>query len=91
MNFEDLIDAINPEIYANLKEALVLGKWPDGRKLSSEQKETIMEALIYYENKQAIPEDERIGYISRAKVEDTACNTSKKTDDALSIQPLTLH
>ena len=89
MNFEDLIASINPEIYQNLKQALELGKWADGRKLTDEQKELVMQAIIVYENKQTLPEHLRTGYISRDKVEDTECNTAKQDNN--DPQPLHIH
>lgn len=62
MNFDELLRNINPEIYQNLKRALELGKWPNGERLTQEQKELCMEAIIVYEAKN-LPEQERTGYI----------------------------
>ena len=76
MTFEELIQKIDPTIYKNLRTAIELGKWPDGRVLSQEQKETCMEACIYYENKSNVAELDRIGFIDRAKVKATPCASS---------------
>lgn len=62
MTFDELIRNINPDIYQNLKRALELGKWPDGKLLTQEQKEMCMEAVIVYEAKN-LPEHERTGYM----------------------------
>lgn len=62
MNFEDLLNSITPDIYANLKQAIEIGKWPNGDKLSVEQKESCLQAVIAYELKN-VPEQERTGYI----------------------------
>lgn len=62
MNFEQLLDSIDPSIYQNLKRAIELGKWPDGRALSKEQRELCLQAVIAYEVKH-LPEDQRTGYI----------------------------
>ena len=79
MTFEELVRKIDPTIYKNLRTAIALGKWPDGRVLSQEQKETCMEACIYYENKSNVTESDRIGFIDRAKVKTTSCASSAST------------
>ena len=45
-SFLEAIENITPEIYQSLKLAVEIGKWPDGRKLSQEQKELTLQALI---------------------------------------------
>jgi len=62
MNFQDMLDNITPDIYQNLKRAVELGKWPTGDKLSAEQRQTCMQAVIAYELKH-LPENERSAYI----------------------------
>lgn len=82
MTFEEIVQKIDPQIYTNLRTALELGKWPDGRVLTREQKEISMQAVIYYENKTDVAESDRIGFIDRNKVEATPCAssaTSKET------------
>ncbi|WP_250658712.1 YeaC family protein [Alkalimarinus coralli] len=76
MTFEEIIQKIDPQIYQNLRTAIELGKWPDGRTLTREQKEISMQAVIYYENQANIDESDRIGFIDRAKVEATPCASS---------------
>lgn len=61
-SFFEAIENITPEIYQNLKLAVEIGKWPDGRKLTQEQKELTLQALIAWEI-QNLPEEERIGYM----------------------------
>ncbi|MBU2254537.1 MAG: DUF1315 family protein, partial [Gammaproteobacteria bacterium] len=48
-SFLEAIENITPEIYQSLKLAVEIGKWPDGRKLSQEQKELTLQALIAWE------------------------------------------
>jgi hypothetical protein len=67
MNFEDAAKQINPDIYLRFKEALTLGKWPDGRMLTREQKEICLQAVMLYEAEHDIPEQERVGFIDRDK------------------------
>lgn len=66
MDFEKLINNITPDIHASLKRAVEIGKWPDGRRLTLEQKELCMEAVINYEQR-FVDEHERVGYIDRGK------------------------
>lgn len=66
MTFEKMIQAMTPDVYASLKRAVELGKWPNGQKLSQEQRETSMRAVIAYEMAN-LPEEQRSGYIDRTK------------------------
>ncbi|MDX1451809.1 MAG: DUF1315 family protein [Oleiphilaceae bacterium] len=63
MKFEDLAQQLDPEIYERFKQALALGKWPDGRVLTPEQKEICMQSVMLYEAKHGVPETERLGYV----------------------------
>lgn len=62
-SFIEAIENITPEIYESLKTAVELGKWNDGRKLTPEQKETCLSAMIAWETKN-LPEEQRTGYMS---------------------------
>jgi hypothetical protein len=73
-----LIKNITPEIYQRLKQALELSKWPDGTRLTEEQKHHCMEAILLYEHAQGVPETQRTGYIDRTKP--TPCS-GKVTDN----------
>lgn len=66
MDFQQLINNITPEIYENLKRAVELGKWPDGNKLTAEQLEHCMQAVMAYDLKHK-PEEERTGFIHTQK------------------------
>lgn len=78
MTVDELIKSMTPEIYNNMKTALELSRWPDGRKLESEQKTLCMEALIRYENITDMPAEQRIGYM------EASCKSSKEDE----VQPL---
>ena len=74
MDFQRLIANITPEIYASLKRAVEIGRWPDGRRLSDEQRELSLQAVIAWEM-QHLPETERTGYIDRgSKAEGELCD-----------------
>ncbi len=65
MNYNEVLERLDPQVYRSLKHSLQLGKWPDGRALTEQQKEICMEAIIHYERTHNIPEEERVGYIER--------------------------
>src|SRR5690606_29878888 len=47
--FIQMLRNISPEVYESLKTAVELGKWADGRKLTQEQKELCLQAIIAWE------------------------------------------
>lgn len=66
----ELIAGITPEIHGLLKQAVALGRWENGEKLSDEQKALCLQAVIAYERDNVDPE-QRVGYV-RPKPD--ACN-----------------
>ncbi|MGQ9425179.1 YeaC family protein [Gilvimarinus sp. F26214L] len=79
MNFEELSQNLDPDVYQRLKTAIELGKWPNGEVLSPHQKEITMQAIIAYEVKN-LPPEERTGYIHAA--DKTACGHDDGDEDA---------
>ena len=69
MTFDELIDSITPETYANLQRAVELGKWPDGTRLTPEQRANCLQAIIAY-GERHLPEEERVGFIDRGEKEE---------------------
>jgi len=67
MNFEKMIEAMTPDVYGALKRAVELGKWPNGERLSQEQRDTSLRAVIAYEHMREMPDDRRVGYIDRTR------------------------
>lgn len=59
---EALMASLDAEIIERFKRAIELGKWPDGKVLSDEQRATCMRAVIVYEHAN-LPEEERTGYV----------------------------
>lgn len=62
MDVKQLLSSLTPEIYQNLKRAVELGKWPDGNRLSPEQRQLCMQAMIAYEQKN-LPPEQQTGFI----------------------------
>ncbi len=59
---EEMLDVLDDELIKRFKTALEIGKWPDGKVLSDEQKKTCLQAIIVYEHKN-LPEEQRTGYV----------------------------
>lgn len=72
-SLQDILAMMNPEVHMNLKTAVELGRWPDGRKLTSEQLEYCLQAIIAYEQHH-LPEEQRVGYIDRTNLKKTLCD-----------------
>lgn len=60
---QELMQKMNFEIYEKLKKALALGKWEDGKRLDSKQKENTMQLILMFELEKEIPLDKRVGHI----------------------------
>ena len=71
-SFIDMLRNITPDVYQALKLAVEIGKWPDGRKLTREQKELSLQAMIAWEQDN-LPEEERTGYMGPQ-----ACKSAEK-------------
>ena len=72
MDLQQLLSSLTPAVYQNLRTAVELGKWPDGNRLSTEQRNLCMQAMIAYEKKN-LPPEEHTGYIEPDP--HTACGT----------------
>jgi uncharacterized protein YeaC (DUF1315 family) len=65
-SIDDLVFSLTPEMADDLKRAIELGKFPDGRVVSDQQRELMLEATIIYDSLK-LPEQERTGFIHRKK------------------------
>lgn len=82
--FEQVIANLTPDIVQNLKRAVELGKWPDGRQLTQEQRETCLQAVIAYEHRY-VEETERTGYVPP---KDKTAGEKTKTSQPDTEQPI---
>ncbi|MBQ0754337.1 MAG: DUF1315 family protein [Gammaproteobacteria bacterium] len=69
--FRSVVRQLTPEIYENMRRAVELGRWPDGRTVSPQQRETCMQAIIAWEAEH-VPEEQRTGYMPSADCESDA-------------------
>lgn len=79
MYIEKMLEAVTPDIYEKFKTAVEIGKWPDGNRLSAEQKEICLQAIIAYEAKY-LAEDQRTGYVPP---KENPCDTSEEQEKPL--------
>jgi hypothetical protein len=84
VDLEKILATITPEVYANLQRAIELGKWADGQKLTVEQKELCMQAIIAY-GEQNLAEEERTGFVNMSDEK-----KSKRDNEMNDIQTLDL-
>lgn len=85
MNLQQLLSSLTPDIYHNLKRAVELGKWPDGKRLSREQRELCMQAVIAYE-RQHLPPEQHTGYIEPKP--HTPCEVDESHEHGKDSEPL---
>ncbi len=68
-----MIDTMSPDIYRSLVRSVELGKWPDGRPLTPEQRENALQAIIAWGEKH-LEETERVGYIDKGHKAGDTCD-----------------
>lgn len=73
MEYQQAIVDMSPEVYRSLKRAVELGKWPDGRRLTTEQRARCLEAVIAW-GRLNLPEEQRVGYIDRGHKAGEVCD-----------------
>ena len=87
-DFYQQAENLSPDIYQRFKQAIALGKWPDGKEVSAKQRALMLEAIIVYEQKN-LPPEEQTGHLDNQcaskRGEKSAVNES--SDD---VQPISL-
>lgn len=78
MDYRRLIQNMTPQVYRSLKRAVELGKWPDGRPVTREQRQEAMQAIIAW-GELHLPEHERVGYIDKGHKEGDSCDAPAET------------
>lgn len=83
-SLKDVIAHMDPEIHMNMKTAIELGRWANGERLTPEQIEFCLQAIIAYEQ-QHLPEHERVGFIDKSGLKKSHCHD----DEAEAVKPIT--
>ena len=73
MDYQQMIESMTPQIYENLRRAVELGKWPDGKKVTPEQREHAMQAIIAWGERHLDAAD-RIGFIDKGHKAGDSCD-----------------
>ncbi|KLV03902.1 hypothetical protein ABT56_16855 [Photobacterium aquae] len=51
MELEQLLNAMTPEVYLRMCQAVETGKWPDGTPLTDAQKDSALQAVMLYQSR----------------------------------------
>lgn len=78
MDYQQMIESMTPQIYESLRRAVELGKWPDGRKVTPEQRESAMQAIIAWGEQHLDPTD-RVGFIDKGHKSGDSCDDPTET------------
>ena len=78
MDYLNTIKSVTPEIYQSLRRAVELGKWPDGKPVTPEQREHAMQAIIAW-GQQHLPPDQRVGFIDKGHKGGENCDDPGET------------
>lgn len=78
MDYLELIETMPRETYLNLKRAVELGRWPDGRVLTREQRENTLQAVIAW-GRAHLEDQEQVGYIDKKHKEGDVCDEPDET------------
>ena len=78
MEYQQLIDTLSPEMYQSLKRSLEVGKWPDGKPLTAQQRHNTMQAIIAW-GERHLSEKERVGYIDKGHKAGDSCDNPEET------------
>jgi uncharacterized protein YeaC (DUF1315 family) len=78
MDYLQLIENMSSETYRNLLRSVELGKWPDGKVLTAEQRESAMQAIIAW-GARCLPEQERVGFIQKKEKAGEVCDAPVET------------
>lgn len=78
MNYQKMIETMTPEIYQNLRRAVELGRWPDGRPVTPEQRESALQAVIAW-GERHLPPEQRVGYVDKGHKAGDSCDEPAET------------
>lgn len=87
MDYETLIARMDANTCESLKRAIEIGKFPDGRRLTDDQRALCMEAVLTWEIRH-LPPEQRTGYIDRGSK--SAGETCAGDDHRHDEQPLNI-
>jgi uncharacterized protein YeaC (DUF1315 family) len=72
-SYAALLAQLTPEMVANLKTAVELGKWENGERLTPVQVEHCLQAIIAWDHLY-LPEEARVAFIDRSGLAKSQCD-----------------
>ena len=67
MDTQAILAAMTPDLYERFKQAIALRKWPNGQRLTPEQLDTCLQAIMAWEHAH-VPPEARTGYVPPKQV-----------------------
>ena len=83
------IALISEDIYEKFKSAVEIGKWENGQKITQQQREICMQAIIRYDLEH-LPEEQRVGYVPPKNNESGKSNLAQLDEQLTSETPQTV-
>lgn len=62
-DFAALVDSMSMEVWHSMRQAVETGRWPDGRRLTAEQRQLSLQAVLAWEIRNQVPEEQRTGFV----------------------------
>ena len=78
-NFVETAQTLDPATIDALREAVALGRWPNGARLSKEQQGLCLEAVLAWEHRH-LPPEAHTGYVPSPQ---DACASAPEAPDSL--------
>ncbi len=72
-SWQALVHNMTPQIHQQLKTAVELGKWPNGERLTAEQRDHCLQAVIAYDELH-LPASQRTAFIDRSGLQKSQCD-----------------
>jgi len=82
MELKNIVATMSPEIRENLSRAIEIGRWPDGSKLTEQQKSSSLQAVIAWDSYYGEKTDEPFrvqkgGEYNQGVKKSSSCNSDK--------------
>lgn len=78
MDYLQLIETMPLDVYQSLLRSLEVGKWPDGKVLTAEQRANTMQAIIAWGDRH-LAERDRVGFVEKKQKASDHCDTPMET------------
>ncbi len=80
MSYRDTVEGMSQEMYKRFLNALELGRWPDGAKMTEVQRNQAMQAVILW-GEIHLPEEDRVGFVDLGRKKSSSAEQILKLSD----------